>query len=97
MSIDKDLLQLEIDFNKLTRHMVPGTMLERVLLDNTLCRKAGLEIVRPEKEAQLVWCLALGHMRFPKKFFYANTVAAAVEKAQQWVGDRLKEKAHDTL
>jgi hypothetical protein len=93
-SFDETLLRLERSFNELTREMVPGTMLERVLLDNALCEEHGIKIRHPEKESQLVWCLAIGHMREPKKFFYGNTVSTVLGQAEVWLNRELWDKEH---
>lgn len=75
--IDQRVLALESLTNSLA-----GTAFSRVYMDNCLCRKE--EIIPTGHESTLVWCLGIGPISSPKKFFYANTIEEALAKAEKY-------------
>lgn len=79
MNLEKEVLQLEA---KLTNP--PGTMINRGLLATSLRKKMGL----PHKKGSsnsctLVWCITLGGLGLPKRFFYGDTIRAAIQQAKR--------------
>ena len=61
----------------------PGTTISRVCIDNNLAIKEGCtpHPDRPSRESVFAWCVAVGKIMEPKKFYYGNTIADALEKA----------------
>jgi len=60
---------------------IPGTVLQRIMMDNALCEKEG--IIPTGRESTLVWSLGLGAICAPKKFFRGVTIEETVTAAER--------------
>jgi hypothetical protein len=76
-TIDQRVKYLEKSFR------VPGTQITRVLMDRALCISHGVKMPRQRavNEAHLIWCVALGELMSPKRFFYGRNIDEAVRRA----------------
>lgn len=92
MDIEKRITAVETEMKR-WGVTVPGTTISRVLLDTTLCQKEGVQLPDNDeaKEAYLVWSVGLGMMSYPKKFFHGMTISDALDQAESWSGQKMKE------
>lgn len=61
----------------------PGTTITRVFKPSD----PGGKVVKGKwqpPEHGLQWCVAIGVMEMPKKFFYGDTIDEAVKEAEKW-------------
>jgi hypothetical protein len=60
----------------------PGTILQRVLVDNTLLKgKAKIPKDKLGREATIIWSLGVGYLSEPKVFYWGWTPDECLEKA----------------
>lgn len=79
MNFEKEVLKLEAQLPK-----PPGTMISRGLLATSLRKKEGLPHRKDgTNSSSLVWCIALGGLGQPKRFFYGDTIRAAIQRAKR--------------
>jgi len=77
--IDEELETIEAKFG------VPGTIIQRVLVDPNFMKAYGLTPT-PEQLKRfsgVVWCIGIGQMQAPKKFYYGHTLREAVTNAAE--------------
>lgn len=87
-SFDERVIALE---RKITPRM-PGTTIGRVLTDLTVVDRDCIEIPLrarchadgTEREVVFLWCLGIGQMDEPKRFFYGYRVEDALCAAESW-------------
>lgn len=72
---------IDKEIKKLEHYSVPGTMITRVLVSKELCEKYNLPEPEKGKESILVWCIAIGLISMPKRFFYGETIKEAHDRA----------------
>lgn len=72
--IEKAIESLEKEFS------VPGTQLSRVLATKEFLKEQN---IHTEEKELLVWCLSLGTMGLPKKFFYGKTINEVIRRARK--------------
>jgi len=60
---------------------LPGTIFQRVLMDNNLCLKEG--ITPTGRESTTAWSVGFGAPWSPKQFFFGATLGDAVSKAEK--------------
>ncbi len=53
---------------------VPGTVLQRVLVQNLTLKQHGVKVSGPDNESSLAWSIGIGPMQMPKRFFYGLTL-----------------------
>ncbi len=63
----------------------PGTELRRIVMETRVMPEHGLKPKTADVAAGqgLVWCLAIGVMQMPKRFFYGRTIREAYLKARR--------------
>lgn len=77
--VDKTIKKLE---GGLRKGAVPGTGFNRVVLDAKLLDRHGLRAPSgAPKESYVVWCVSLGELLGPKKFYYGFTLNEAMSNA----------------
>lgn len=78
--MDKLVKKLE---ERLREGAVPGTGFNRVLIDADLLEKHGLRKPKSKtlKESYVVWCLSVGELCNPKKFYYGFSLREAAQRA----------------
>lgn len=78
MDIEKRLFHLE----KKLKTTIPGTMINRVLMDTTILKR---EFLKPlhDRECHLVWSVGIGLMDMPKVFGYGHTIDEAIKNVEK--------------
>jgi hypothetical protein len=61
---------------------VPGTTIQRVLLDESLWKMEGL-LKRRGSRSILVWCAGVGQLNEPKVFGYGHTISEALNNVER--------------
>lgn len=60
---------------------VPGTIIQRVLMDSKLLAQNGLRKLH-DRQDHLVWCVAIGTLAAPwKKLYYGHSLRETIRKA----------------
>lgn len=73
--VEAFLRKLEMETTSIVPgHQVPGTILQRVMVQNSILRERGSTVDGPDHESTLAWSLAIGPMLMPKRFFYGLTL-----------------------
>ncbi len=53
---------------------IPGTVLQRVYVQNSMLRQRGVEVEGADKDSTFVWSLGIGYMNEAKHFIYGKTL-----------------------
>jgi len=75
-TIDERIVDLERDID------CPGTMITRVLKPHVPGRSVN-GVWRPPEKSELRWCVAIGAMEMPKRFYYGDTIEEAIRAAEK--------------
>jgi len=83
-NVDKALFRLEVAIGLGPGHS-PGTMASRALTDVTIMKREGVKPTPEEVEKgyAMIWCLTVGQMLMPKRFFYGRTIREAYLRARR--------------
>lgn len=78
-AIEKKIIELE----KLALVSTPGTILQKVLVDNKLLIEEGLKLASKESQSQIVWSVGIGGLLQPKVFAHGYTIKEALQRVEK--------------
>jgi hypothetical protein len=84
--LDEDKFHVDYVFAEFEVNLtMPGTSLTRVMVDLSIMKKSGLKVLPEHKRkgGAMVWCLGVGQIHDPKRFFYGHLPSEAIKNARK--------------